>query len=41
MKTLLILQIIAHVMSDFNFQPQRWCDAKTSIPKPQKPNICL
>ncbi len=26
--TLLILQLIAHVLADFTLQPQRWCDKK-------------
>jgi len=26
--TLLILQLIAHVLADFIFQPQRWCEKK-------------
>ncbi|MDR1170850.1 MAG: DUF3307 domain-containing protein [Bacteroidales bacterium] len=26
--TLLILQLIAHVLADFTFQPQRWCNRK-------------
>jgi hypothetical protein len=28
MNTLLILQFTAHLLADFNFQPQTWCDAK-------------
>ena len=28
MLTLLILQFIAHVLADFTFQPQRWCEKK-------------
>ncbi|MDR0798719.1 MAG: DUF3307 domain-containing protein [Dysgonamonadaceae bacterium] len=28
MESLLILQIIAHFLADFTFQPQRWCDRK-------------
>jgi len=28
MKTLLILQFIAHLLADFYFQPQKWCDMK-------------
>lgn len=27
---LLILQYTAHLLADFNFQPQKWCDAKDS-----------
>jgi hypothetical protein len=30
MYTLLILQITAHLLADFNFQPQTWCDIKNS-----------
>jgi hypothetical protein len=30
MHTLLILQFTAHLLADFNFQPQAWCDAKSS-----------
>ena len=26
--TLLILQVIAHILADFIFQPQRWCEEK-------------
>ena len=28
MITLLILQLIAHVLADFTFQPQQWCERK-------------
>jgi hypothetical protein len=28
MITLLVLQITAHLLADFNFQPQRWCEIK-------------
>jgi hypothetical protein len=28
MNTLLILQFTAHLLADFNFQPQHWCDKK-------------
>ncbi|MDR3272839.1 MAG: DUF3307 domain-containing protein, partial [Flavobacteriaceae bacterium] len=28
MNTLLILQLTAHLLADFNFQPQGWCDIK-------------
>jgi hypothetical protein len=30
MYTLLILQFTAHLLADFNFQPQTWCDLKDS-----------
>lgn len=28
MNTLLISQLTAHLLADFNFQPQQWCDVK-------------
>jgi hypothetical protein len=28
MNTLLTLQLTAHLLADFNFQPQKWCDTK-------------
>ncbi|MDR0681828.1 MAG: DUF3307 domain-containing protein [Dysgonamonadaceae bacterium] len=28
MNTLLTLQLTAHLLADFNFQPQKWCDIK-------------
>jgi hypothetical protein len=30
MNTLLILQFSAHLLADFNFQPQTWCDLKNN-----------
>jgi hypothetical protein len=30
MNTLLILQFTAHLLADFNFQPQTWCNVKES-----------
>jgi hypothetical protein len=30
MNTLLTLQLTAHLLADFNFQPQNWCDTKDS-----------
>jgi hypothetical protein len=30
MQTLLILQLTAHLLADFNFQPQTWCNVKES-----------